>query len=177
MHDTPTTRAAVRRRRSLLTAVVAVVVAALAMVPSAAQAEQSVPAQNAGGALQRYLAAHANHFHTVYDGTEYPDYGLTLDGVIAMDASGVGDTQSARSTTYVANRIGEYIGTGTESYAGATAKALLVSLSQGRTPKGYLGGVNLVSPAQGTPDDSAGRVQGQVRQSATTRTRSASRSR
>ncbi len=141
MHNTPTTRAAVRRRRSLLTAVVAVVVAALAMVPSAAQAEQSVPAQNAGGALQRYLTAHANHFTN----SGFTDYGLTLDAIIAMDASGVGDTQSARSTSYVANRIGEYIGTGTESYAGAIAKALLVSLSQGRTPKGYLGGVNLVS--------------------------------
>ena len=48
MHTTPTPRAAVRRRRSLLTAVVAAVVASLVLVPSAAQAEQSVPAQNAG---------------------------------------------------------------------------------------------------------------------------------
>ena len=118
--------------------------AALALVAPAAapaQAEQSVPAQNAGGSLQRYLTAHEDHFTN----SGFADYGLTLDGVIAMDASGVGDTQSARSTTYVANHIGEYVGTGTESYAGAIAKALLVSLSQGRSPKGYLGGVNLVA--------------------------------
>ena len=145
MHTTPTPRAAVRQRRSLLTAVVAAVVASLVLVPSAAQAEQSVPAQNAGGALQRYLATHDHHFHTVFDGTEFPDYGLTLDGVIAMDAAGVGDAESARATTFVANNIGSYVGTGTESYAGATAKALLVSLSQGRTPKGFLGGFNLLA--------------------------------
>ncbi len=145
MHITPTPRAAVRRRRSLLTAVVAAVVASLALVPSAAQAEQSVPAQNAGR-LPAALPDHArHHFHTVFDGTEFADYGLTLDGVIAMDAAGVGDAESARATTFVADNIGSYVGTGTESYAGATAKALLVSLSQGRTPKGFLGGVNLLA--------------------------------
>ena len=96
MHTTATPRAAVRRRRSLLTAVVAAVVASLVLVPSAAQAEQSVPAQNAGGALQRYLASHDDHFHTVFQGTEFADYGLTLDGVIAMDAAGVGDAAGRR---------------------------------------------------------------------------------
>ena len=145
MHITPTPRAAVRRRRSLLTAAVAAVVASLVLVPTAAQAEKSVPAQNAGGSLQRYLTTHDHHFHTFFDGTEFPDYGLTLDGVIAMDAAGVGDAESARATTFVADNIGSYVGTGTESYAGATAKALLVSLSQGRTPKGFLGGVNLLA--------------------------------
>jgi len=146
VHTTPTPRAAARRRRSpLLTAVVVTIIASLLLVPTAAQAEQSVAAQNAAGSLQRYLATHDHHFHTVFDGTEFPDYGLTLDGVIAMDAAGVGDAESARATTFVANNIGSYVGTGTESYAGPTAKALLVSLSQGRTPKGFLGGVNLLA--------------------------------
>ena len=145
MHTTPTPRVAVRRRRALLTAVVASVIASLALVPSAAQAEQPVSAQYAAGSLQRYLTAHDHHFHTVFQGTEFADYGLTLDGVIAMDAAGVGNAESARATTFVADNIGSYVGTGTESYAGPTAKALLVSLSQGRTPKGFLGGVNLIA--------------------------------
>jgi hypothetical protein len=140
VHTTSIPRAAVRRRRSLI-AVVAAVVASLALVPGAAQAETSVPAQNAAGALQRYLTTHDDHFTN----SGFADYGLTLDAVIAMDAAGVGDAQSARSTTFVADNIGSYIGTGTESYAGPTAKALLVSLSQGRTPQGFLGGVNLVA--------------------------------
>ena len=72
MHITPTPRAAVRRRRSLLTAVVAAVVASLALVPSAAQAEQPVSAQNAAGSLQRYLATHEHHFHTVFEGRSSP---------------------------------------------------------------------------------------------------------
>lgn len=144
MHTTPIPRAAVRRPRSLLTAVVATVVASLVLVPGAAQAEQPVSAQNAAGSLQRYLTAHHDHF--VFSGTTSPDIGLTLDAVIAMDAAGVGDTQSAASTTYVADHIGDYIAPGpTESYAGSIAKALLVSLSQQRTPKGFLGGVNLIA--------------------------------
>jgi hypothetical protein len=138
--QTTTTRV-VRRRRSALTAVVAVVVAALAMAPSAAQAEQPLPAQHSAGALQRYLTTHGHHFTN----SGFPDYGLTLDGVIAMDAAGVGDTESALTTTYVAEHLGKYIGAGTESYAGATAKALLVSLSQQRTPQGSLGGVDLIT--------------------------------
>ena len=68
-----------------------------------------------------------------------------ISALIAMDAAGVGDAESARATTFVANNIGSYVGTGTESYAGATAKVLLVSLSQGRTPKGFLGGFNLLA--------------------------------
>src|SRR6187399_1686415 len=89
VHTTPTPHVAVRRRRALLTAVVASVIASLALVPSAAQAEQPVSAQYAAGSLQRYLTAHDHHFHTVFQGTEFADYGLTLDGVIAMDAAGV----------------------------------------------------------------------------------------
>lgn len=132
-----------RPRRSVA---VAAAVAALAIaVPSvAAQASTSPRAQTSAGVVQRYLAAHGSHFSTVFDGKAYPDYGLTLDGVIAMDSAGVGDYRSEQATKYVAKHIGEYVGSGTEQYAGATAKALYVALSQRVTPKGTLGGVDLV---------------------------------
>lgn len=138
-----------RPRRSFA---VAAAVAALAVaVPSvAAQASTSPRAQTSAGVVQRYLAAHGSHFSTVFDGKAYPDYGLTLDGVIAMDSAGVGDYRSGQATTYVAKHLTSYVSDGdpthadTEQYAGATAKALFVSLSQRVTPKGTLGGVDLV---------------------------------
>ncbi len=130
-----------RPRRSVA---VAAAVAALAIaVPSvAAQASTSPRAQTSAGVVQRYLAAHGSHFAT----SGYPDYGLTLDAVLAMDSAGVGDYRSGKATAYVGNHIASYIGDGTaEAYAGATAKALLVSLSQRATPTGTLGGVDLVT--------------------------------
>lgn len=128
------------RRR---TAIAAAVAALAITVPTvAAQADISPRAQTSAGFLQHELAANGSHFET----SGYPDIGLTLDSILAMDAAGIGDLQSGRATRYVAEHISEYIGDGdTESYAGATAKALLVSLSQKVTPEGTLGGVALVA--------------------------------
>lgn len=107
-------------------------------------------AQDAAGVIQRQLDAHDAHFTASYTDSKgkpatSPDYGLTLDGVIAMDSAGVGRQTAQRATAYVADHIGEYIGTGKEKYAGATAKALLVSLLQALSPKGSLGGVDLTT--------------------------------
>ncbi len=133
------------RRR---TAIAAVVAALAITVPTvAAQADVSPRAQTSAGFLKRELAANGSHFET----SGYPDYGLTLDSILAMDAAGVGDYGSDKATDYVASNIRSYISDGdpghatTEQYAGATAKALLVSLSQRVSPKGTLGGVNLVA--------------------------------
>ena len=72
-----------------------------------------------------------------------------------------GDAESARATTFVADNIGSYVGTGTESYAGATAKALLVSLSQGTHPQGLPRRRQPARAAQGAADHHRP-VQGQV---------------
>lgn len=131
-----------RRRTAVAAALVAVAIA----VPTVrAQAAAPLRAQTGAGVLSRYLQGDDWHFYVNDGEDEVPDYGLTLDGVIALDASGVGDQASAKAAQFVGKHIGEYIGDGdTDSYAGATAKALLVSLSQKVSPKGTLGGVNLV---------------------------------
>jgi hypothetical protein len=142
-----------RTAASVLAAAIAV-----ALPASTAHAATSLRAQTGAGVLQRYLASHANHFHTTFNGTNYPDYGLTLDGVIAMDAAGVGDYRSGQVTAYVADHLSEYAGDGIgESYAGATAKALLVSLSQNVTPKGTLGGADLVTRLKALENPTTGR--------------------
>ena len=85
-----------------------------------------------------------------FDGVDYPDYGVTLDAVLALDAAGAGQTEAAATTKYVADHIGGYIGTDfgpTELYAGATAKALLVAVAQGVDPAAF-GGVDLVATLQ-----------------------------
>jgi hypothetical protein len=150
VHINPTWR---RTAATVLAAAIAV-----ALPVSTAQGATSLRAQTGAGVLQRYLAANGNHFHTTFQGTDYPDYGLTLDGVIAMDAAGVGDYRSEQVTSYVASHLSEYAGDGdTESYAGATAKALLVSLSQNITPKGTLGGADLVTRLKALENPDTGR--------------------
>jgi hypothetical protein len=142
-----------RTAASVLAAAIAVVVPA-----STALGATSLRAQTGAGVLQRYLAANGNHFHTTFDGQDFADYGLTLDGVIAMDAAGVGDYRSEQVTEYVSEHLSEYAGDGdTESYAGATAKALLVSLSQNITPKGTLGNADLVTRLKALENQTTGR--------------------
>lgn len=123
---------------------VAVTLTALAvLIPSfAAQAQTSLRAQNGAGVLQRYLAANGNHFN--FPGSDYVDVGLTLDSVVAMDASGVGDYRSEKVTQWVADNLDGYTFDNTGTYSGATAKALVVSLSQNVTPMGTLGGRDLL---------------------------------
>lgn len=134
-----------------LTRAVTAAVACTASVALAASAQAAVPeAQTSAGALSSYLSGNADHFHTTFDGTEYADYGLTLDGVLALDSAGVGATESAAALAYVGDHLTDYIGDGgTSAYAGATAKALVAAEANHPGESGTLGGVDLVSRLQG----------------------------
>ncbi len=74
----------------------------------------------------------------------YPDVGLTIDAILALDAAGVGQDSAAAATTAVAGSLGSYLGPdfGDELYAGATAKALLLAIAQGQDPTTF-GGFDL----------------------------------
>jgi hypothetical protein len=105
------------------------------------------PTLVAAGFLQRELAAGGHHLSQSFGGTDYPDYGLTLDAILALDAAGAGQTEAAAATQYVADHVTEYIGPAFgpgELYAGATAKSLLAALAQGVDPAAF-GGVDLLS--------------------------------
>lgn len=126
-------------------AALALPVAGLAATAAPAQADLP-PGQATGAAawqLARQLGLGGNHLSATFSGTAYPDYGSTIDSVLALDGAGTGQTQAVRSARYLARHVADYTGSGTERYAGPTAKALLMAQAQLVKPLGYLGGRNL----------------------------------
>lgn len=139
-------------RTRLITAVVpaAVLLTALANAPiaSAETYSRTESAQAAAHFLAGQLAAGGDRIQTTYDGTTYDDYGLTIDTILGLDSTGYGATQAGRSTAWIAAHVKDYTTYGTDIYAGPTAKALLLAVTQGKNPESF-GGVNLVTTLQG----------------------------
>ncbi|MFE2722199.1 prenyltransferase/squalene oxidase repeat-containing protein [Kitasatospora sp. NPDC059327] len=118
--------------------------AAPAATTSATSSATLRPDAAAAGWLARQLVD-GDHFESVFNGTAYPDQGLTVDAVLAFAASHSSDQAAARATAWLAKPeiIGGYLGDGTtEAYAGATAKLLLAVEVRGGNPAGF-GGVDL----------------------------------
>ncbi|MFD8322444.1 prenyltransferase/squalene oxidase repeat-containing protein [Kitasatospora purpeofusca] len=102
------------------------------------------PDAAAAGWLARQLV-NGDHFESVFDGTAYPDQGLTIDAVLAFAAASSADQAAARATAWLARPdiLVGYLGDGTtEAYAGATAKLLLAAEVRGSSPSAF-GGVDL----------------------------------
>lgn len=80
-----------------------------------------------------------------------PDYGLTLDTGFALDHAG-----ETRALLAIRNalepKLGEYIGTGKEVYAGPTAKAAVFARIARANPTSY-GGFNLITRLEGQVQD------------------------
>lgn len=84
--------------------------------------------------------------HLVTSG--YPDYGLTADAILALDAAQTAQTAATAATSWFAANIASYVGDGTkESYAGSLAKSLLVAEAQ-QPARTSLGGVDLLTRLQ-----------------------------
>ncbi|WP_329491888.1 peptidase [Kitasatospora sp. NBC_01246] len=137
-------------RRTLgLLAIPALALATALPVATAAHAETTSsrtvrPDAAAGGWLARQLVD-GDHFESVFNGTAYPDQGLTVDAVLAFAASHSSDEAAAKATAWLAKPeiISGYLGDGaTEAYAGATAKLLLAVEVRGGNPASF-GGVDL----------------------------------
>lgn len=108
-----------------------------------------------GGALARELAANDHHFSQTFGDQSYPDYGLTLDAVLGLTATGVGNAEAGRATDYVATHVYDYAGAWPEAYAGATAKALVAAQAQGRGT--VFGGLDLVKRLRTLENGTTGR--------------------
>lgn len=95
-------------------------------------------ADAAAGWLGRQLAGD-NLLHTKFDGQSYPDYGLTADTVLALDAAKVGRRAANQATRALKASVVAYTGGGstTDYYAGAFAKLLLVSVAQNQNPYAF----------------------------------------
>ncbi len=93
------------------------------------------------------LAAGGHHY--VYPGSTYLDGGNTVDAVLALDGAGAGQDEAAAATAYLVAHLGDYIGSGGETYAGPTAKALLAVLAQGLDPHAVGGTTDLLATLEG----------------------------
>ncbi|MGW5049620.1 peptidase [Actinokineospora sp. NPDC004072] len=110
---------------------------------AAAQQERVAPAEAAAAWLAGRLVG-GTHMTTEFDGTAYPDHGLTADVVLALDAGGVAQDAAAAATGWLAANSGAYLGEGGEAYAGAHAKLAIVAQAQGADPTDF-GGVDLIA--------------------------------
>ncbi|GGS27540.1 prenyltransferase/squalene oxidase repeat-containing protein [Actinokineospora fastidiosa] len=120
--------------------------------PVAAADEQPGPAEAAASWLAGQLAD-GTHMTTTFDGTAYPDHGLTADVVLALDAGGVAQDAASAATAWLAANSGAYLGEGDEAYAGAHAKLALVAQAQGADPTDF-GGVDLIARLTALQTDS-----------------------
>jgi hypothetical protein len=100
--------------------------------------------QAASGWLARQLV-NGNHFVTVYSGTAYPNQGETIDAIFAFAATKSANHNGARAIRWLERPgvLSSYIGSGTESYAGATAKVALAAEVRGINPARF-GTTNLI---------------------------------
>lgn len=139
-------------RRIRLVAVLAAAAAALVPLAGTATAAPAaaprtvLPDDAAAGWLARQLVD-GDHLETSFGGTSYPDQGLTIDGVFAFSAAKVAGSAAAAATAWLArpDNIDAYTGGGAEeSYAGPTAKLMLLAEVRRGNPRSF-GGVNLRS--------------------------------
>ncbi|MEV0645374.1 peptidase [Phytomonospora sp. NPDC050363] len=114
--------------------------AVLAATPVAASPPTVDRGEAAAGWLARQMVD-GERFETVFDGVAYPDQGLTLDAVFAFAATGTADDHADRALDWLAEPgvTGGYVGEGTESYAGATAKLSLAVQVRGGDPSTFAG--------------------------------------
>jgi len=111
---------------------------------TAAAPTTTAPAAAAAGWLATRLVG-GNHLETSFNGSSFPDQGLTVDAVLAFDAAKVGQDAATRATTWLAGQVAAYAGNGTtESYTGAHAKLALVAEVQGLDPEAF-GGRHLLT--------------------------------
>jgi hypothetical protein len=141
--------------RTPLRSAAAALVAALAVsvgLPAATAAPAALP--DPGGAAMDWivaeLAADGGHLTTSFDdgaggvGT-VPDYGLTIDAALALEADGQGGTSSAAdAAAFVEDNLDSYItgvdfGAADDRYAGPIAKAMLMALVRGDDPAAFGG--------------------------------------
>jgi hypothetical protein len=153
MQQSPSPGAARSRTRRHATALLVALAAALgaaAVVPAGAQTDPdpATAADLAAGWLAGQLVD-GERLETSFDGTAFPDQGLTADAVLAFAAAGVADTAAAAATGWLgrADVTDAYAGDGdTGVFAGATAKLILVAQVRGLDPTAWgERGVDLVA--------------------------------
>jgi len=115
---------------------------ALAAKPAAAPAKD----QAAAGWLARQMTGRS-HFITVFNGTKFPNQGLTIDGILAFASTHSASDYAARAVTWLQQPsvLTGYIGDKKNGFfAGATAKVALAAEVSGVRPTSF-GKTNLIA--------------------------------
>lgn len=126
------------------TALTTLLSGALAGSASAASAPDPQPSRDGGA----WLAGQTTKGLIHNDQYGFDDIGLSLDVAFGLDAAGVKTGAVKKITKAVAKNASSYTSAGTSVYAGATAKALLLALQQGKDPHAF-GGVDLQAQLEG----------------------------
>jgi hypothetical protein len=128
-------------RRAVVALLSSAVAVSLVAGEAGAAAPPSSPAGHGATWLSRQLTGGLIH-NPNFGG--FDDYGLTADTVFALRAIGGHRADVLQARAALAHHVGAYTGTGSEKYAGATAKLLVLTQSTGADPRSF-GGVDLVS--------------------------------
>jgi hypothetical protein len=120
--------------------------ALVATSTSASAATDPAPVTAAGSWLGGQLQANGWLLHN--EEWDYDNYGATIDAAIGLEAVGAPDAVISSISDAVAAQLSSYIGTGTEEYAGATAKAAVLAQLAGDDPEAF-GGVDLIDRLEG----------------------------
>jgi hypothetical protein len=130
-------------RRLGAVALSAALVAGPALVVQPAQAATNSYSYSAAGWLSRQLSGGLVH----NDQFDFDDYGLSLDVFLALDALGTRRSAAASVLNALDDAPTAYVGSGTESYAGAAGKLATAVELAGRNPRAF-GGLDLVARLQ-----------------------------
>lgn len=146
------------RHRLLAAAGLLLVPAIVLATPGVADAAPTRDRADAGGG---WLARQLDRDSRVIVGDFGPDYGLTADTVLALDAAGVAKVASRRATTRLKRHVVDYTGGGdaNEYYAGSFAKLVVLAAERGTDPTSFGGSdrMNLVAELRGLECGTRGR--------------------
>lgn len=140
------------RTRAGITGALALTCAGLTSLAVAAPATAATP-DGATGAhfLASELAAGGDHLSVSSGGSSFPDYGLTIDAVLGLDAAKNGQAAATRAASYITKNAAAYRtgGDTKELYAGATAKLLVFAQAQGLPGDTYLNDLKTLEQSTG----------------------------
>lgn len=130
--------------RIIRSASVATLVAFTATGLATASEAATTPSDAGASYLARQLAAGGHQLTSSYNGQSFPATGLSADAILALDSSHTAAGEAAASRTVFDAAVKNYVGYGTDVYAGATAKALITVLAGGQDPEKATG-IDLVA--------------------------------
>jgi hypothetical protein len=108
--------------------------------------------QAAGWLVEQLVGTDKDHF--TFPGGDFADDGNTADGLLALDAAGVGHDAAARMLAWLEADAGNYVGTAPNYYPGSLAKLLIVAEAENVDGHAF-GGIDLIAALTGTENTGA----------------------